>query len=103
MLSHTRQPLASFPTRPDCTRQSQRQPSCSEPTYNLSSLNFPMHAKCSQKKTFINMRPVDLAQHHVSHMLCSPHFFILGSTSLASSVSVPLMTAITRDYVDEQE
>lgn len=51
MLSHTRQPLASFPTRPDCTRQSQRQPSCSEPTYNFSSLNFPMHAKRSQKKT----------------------------------------------------
>lgn len=83
MLSHTRQPLASFPTRPDCTRQSQRQPSCSEPTYNLSSLNFPMHAKRSQKKNIYKhatsrSSTASCLSHAVLSPLLHPWFYVLG-------------------------
>lgn len=48
----------------------------------------------------MNMRAVNQVQHR--HAILSP-FLSLGPRSLASSVSAPLMTAIMRDYVDEQE
>jgi hypothetical protein len=55
MLSHTRLPLTSFPDWRQAPRRQPSEASHTEPTYILSSLSFPAHAKPSQKNTIISM------------------------------------------------